>query len=102
VFLQEFKQSATPNRLLAALSSVASEYQSSTFIRDILHTSFCTFARSHITPYGKSCPVHFTGGVAHGFSDILREVLIKEQLIPGMIHKSPLSGLISFHRKQNL
>jgi hypothetical protein len=68
-------------------------------MKELLVDCFRTFARFHIKPYLTEAPVHFSGGIAYVFADILRNVLSEEQIIAGSIVKSPLKGLIQFHKK---
>ncbi|HLF65563.1 MAG TPA: BadF/BadG/BcrA/BcrD ATPase family protein [Saprospiraceae bacterium] len=97
-FLYQYHQHKTPNRFLAGLVPLVVKHLDSALIQAILEERFRTFTRLHVKPYQASFPVHFTGGVAHAFGDVLQDILRDEKLIPGTIVKSPLSGLIEFHQ----
>ncbi len=97
-FLQQFREHKTANKFLAELVPHVALHLNSEYIQSMLLDRFRTFARLHITPYDASCPVHFTGSVAYVFRDLLMHTLREENLIHGIISKSPLTGLIEFHK----
>lgn len=98
VFLDHFRTNEAGNRYLAMLVPIAARFKDTGVMRGILLDCFCTFARLHIAPYNIAGPVHFSGGVAFAFKELLGETLKAEHLIAGTIIKSPLSRLIEFHQ----
>ena len=98
VFLRQYLDHPAPNKFLAELVPVVIEHLQAPFIRGLLLECFRTFARLHLKPYRIEAPVHLSGGVAYACQELLRNVLLEEQFIPGSIVISPLPGLIKFHQ----
>ena len=44
-------------------------------------------------------PIHFVGSVAYGFRDVLKQLAIGYEIELGKIVKSPMDGLIEYHRQ---
>ena len=42
-------------------------------------------------------PIHFTGGIAYGFKDVLVQMCNSYQLQLGNILRNPMEGLIKYH-----
>ena len=45
-------------------------------------------------------PIHFVGGVAYAFKDIIKQLALSYEIELGKIIQSPMKGLIEFHKKQ--
>jgi hypothetical protein len=43
-------------------------------------------------------PIHFVGSVAFGFKDVLKEICNAYELQLGKIIKTPMDGLIQYHK----
>jgi hypothetical protein len=43
-------------------------------------------------------PINFTGGVAYGFRDVLKEMCSSFELQLGKVIKKPMDGLVKFHQ----
>ncbi len=88
-----------PNRYLASFAIFLAEnrghYMIENMIEDGLNDFFCT----HIIKYKESAklPVHFTGGIAFGFKDMIEQLCNRYDLQTGNIFRSPMEGLIRYH-----
>ncbi len=88
-----------PNRYLASFTMFLSKNRGNPMVEKIIEDGLEDFFTTHINNYRecKKFPVHFTGGVAFGFKDVLLKLCMKYGLHPGIILKNPLEGLIKFH-----
>jgi hypothetical protein len=43
-------------------------------------------------------PIHFTGGIAYGFKEVVMQLCKNYDLQVGNILRSPMEGLIKYHR----
>ncbi|ASZ14334.1 N-acetylglucosamine kinase [Chitinophaga pendula] len=88
------------NRYLAGFSTFLSENRGHFMIENILEDGLNEFFFNHIYKYRESWtqPLHFTGSIAWHFGDIIRELCELYELQLGQILRSPLDGLISYHR----
>jgi glucosamine kinase len=93
-----YKQ-ALPNRYLASFAIFLAENRGHYMIENIIEDGLNDFFYAHIYKYGESSifPVHFTGGIAFGFKDVLIQLCKSYQLQPGNILKNPMEGLIKYH-----
>jgi len=88
------------NRYLASFAVFLAENRGHYMIENILEDSFNEFFFNHLYKYREtwSLPIHFTGSVAYGFSDVLKELCGTYELELGMVLKKPMDGLIKYHR----
>jgi glucosamine kinase len=89
-----------PNRYFATFTPFLSQYQDEPFVRKMLENAFRAFLKMYVCkhPDARSFPVHFTGSVAYYFEATLKQALAGERLRLGSIQKSPMPGLLRFHR----
>ena len=90
-----------PNRFLGQFARFIADNIQIPELREIIRTSFDEFIVRNILQYpqAKTLPVHFTGSIAYYFRSVLEELLLTNNLRPGMITLSPMSDLIKFHIK---
>ena len=90
-----------PNRFLGQFTRFISDNIQIPELREIINKSFDEFIVRNILQYpeARSLPVHFTGSVAFYFRSFLEELLVINNLRPGMITLSPMYDLIKFHIK---
>jgi glucosamine kinase len=90
---------ALPNRYLASFAIFLAENRGHYMIEHIIEEGLNDFFYTHINNYSKNreLPVHFTGGIAFGFKDVLIQMCNSYQLQPGNILKNPMDGLIKYH-----
>jgi hypothetical protein len=68
-------------------------------IENIIEDGLNDFFHTHISKFNesKNLPVHFTGGIAYGFKDVLIQMCDRYHLQPGNILKNPMEGLVKYH-----
>jgi N-acetylglucosamine kinase-like BadF-type ATPase len=90
---------ALPNRYLASFAIFLAENRGHYMIENIIEDGLNDFFYTHIYKFSESrkLPVHFTGGIAFGFKDILIQMCKSYQLQHGNILKNPMEGLIKYH-----
>ncbi len=89
-----------PNRYLASYAIFLAENRGHYMIENIIEDGFNDFFFNHIYKYRESwtLPLHFTGSIAWGFRDVLKEMCNTYELQLGKVIKKPIDGLIAFHR----
>jgi glucosamine kinase len=111
-FHQKFNTNATeilenvykkplPNRYLASFTIFLAENRGHYMVENILEDGLNDFFFTHLLKYSESqsLPIHFTGSVAYGFRDVLKEICSSYQLQLGNVIKAPMQGLIEYHNK---
>jgi glucosamine kinase len=88
-----------PNRYLAQYAAFLAENRGHYMVENIIEDSFNNFFFNHICKYSESwkMPIHFTGSVAYGFRDVLKDLCGSYELQLGKVMKNPMDGLIKFH-----
>jgi N-acetylglucosamine kinase-like BadF-type ATPase len=89
-----------PNRYLASFSHFLNAYRGHFMIENILEDGLNDFFFTHVVKY-PGCweyPVHFTGGVAWAFRDVIASLCDSYELQLGHILKAPIEGLVAYHR----
>ena len=89
-----------PNRYLASFAQFLAENRGHYMAENIIEDGLNDFFFSHLCKYRESwkLPIHFVGGVAHGFRDVVKELCGSYQFEIGKILKQPMDGLIEYHR----
>ncbi|MBV8251015.1 MAG: N-acetylglucosamine kinase [Chitinophaga sp.] len=87
------------NRYLASFASFLSENRQHYMIENILEDGLNDFFFNHIYKYRESwtTSLHFVGGVAWNFRDIIKELCDLYELPMGRILRTPMEGLIEYH-----
>jgi glucosamine kinase len=90
-----------PNRFIAAFTLFLSDHRGHYMIENIIEDGLRDFFSTHLARYPESgkIPVYFTGSVAFGFQDILKELCRIYGWQTGKILAKPLEGLIAYHKK---
>jgi len=88
------------NRYLAGFAEFLSENREHFMIQNILEDGLNDFFFNHIYKYRESwtTALHFTGGIAWHFRDILAELCELYELPMGKVLRTPMEGLMEFHR----
>ena len=87
------------NRFLASLSEFISNHLDDAGVRAVVVENFVDFLRYHIQPYNRpDLPVSFVGSVAWHYQDELREAADRLNFHLGSILKTPLAGLVRYHK----
>ena len=91
-----------PNRTLASFAPFLTEHRGHYMIENIIEDGINDFFFAHINKMNESWihPIHFVGGVAFAFKDVIKQLALSYEIELGKIIKSPMEGLITFHKKQ--
>ena len=67
---------------------------------DIIEDGLNDFFFQHVIKYKESWnyPIHFVGGVAFGFRDVVSDLCSSYELELGKILQHPIEGLIQYHK----
>jgi len=89
-----------PNRYLASFSLFLAENRGHYMIENIIEDGINDFFYMHIINYRESekLPIHFTGGIAYGFKEVVTQLCLNYGLKPGLFLRSPMEGLIKYHQ----
>ncbi len=82
------------NRYLASFSLFLSENRGHYMIENIIEDGLNDFFFNHLCKYkeARNFPVHFVGGVAFGFKDVLQDLCSTYQMKLGKVLKNPMHG----------
>ncbi len=88
-----------PNRYMASFAIFLADNRGHYMIENIIEDGLNDFFFQHICRYSESwkVPVHFTGGVAFGFKDVIKDLCGTYELVLGNVIKNPMDGLIKYH-----
>jgi N-acetylglucosamine kinase-like BadF-type ATPase len=94
-----YKQ-ALPNRYMASFAQFLSEHRGHYMIENIIEDGINDFFFTHLNKLNESWlyPIHFAGSVAYVFRDVIKQLATAYELEIGSIVKSPMEGLIAFHK----
>jgi len=98
--LESVYKKPLPNRYLASFAIFLAENRGHYMIENIIEDGLNDFFYTHLISYRESSklPVHFTGGIAYGFRDVVQQLCAGYDLKLGTILRSPMEGLIKYHR----
>jgi len=90
-----------PNRFLASFAKFLAAHRGHYMIENIIEDSLNDFFFTHLNKLNESWlhPIHFVGSVAYGFRDVIKQLGAANELEIGKIVKSPMEGLIEYHKK---
>ncbi len=90
-----------PNRYMASFAKFLAENRGHYMIENIIEDGLNDFFFAHIIKLNEAWlyPIHFVGSVAYGFKDVLKQLATSYELTLGKIVKSPMDGLIDFHKQ---
>lgn len=97
--LESVYKKPLPNRYLASFAIFLAENRGHYMIENIIEDGLNDFFYTHIVTYRESSklPVHFTGGIAYGFKDVVVQSCKNYDMRVGNILRSPMEGLIRYH-----
>jgi glucosamine kinase len=89
-----------PNRYIASFTLFLTENRGHYMIENIIEDGLTDFFTIHLLHYPESgkIPVYFTGSVAFGFQDTLKELCKTFGWTVGRILAKPMQGLIAYHK----
>lgn len=87
------------NRFLASASLFIGKHIDNPLLHALVVDNFRQFFRCNIVPYQRpDLSVHFVGSMAHHYETQLAEAAETEGFMLGRVIKSPMKGLVTFHR----
>jgi glucosamine kinase len=91
-----------PNRYIASFAMFLTENRGHYMIENIIEDGLWDFFSIHLAHYPESgkMPVYFTGSVAFGFQDILKDLCKTFGWKVGKFLAKPMEGLIEYHNKK--
>lgn len=102
--LESVYKKPLPNRYLASFAIFLAENRGHYMIENIIEDGLNDFFYTHLISYRESSklPVHFTGGIAYGFRDVIEQLCTSYDLKLGTILRSPMEGLVRYHASEEL
>ena len=99
--LENVYKKPLPNRYLASFALFLVENRGHYMIENIVEDGLNDFFFNHLCKYRESwkLPIHFVGGVAFGFRDVIKELCGIYEFELGFILQKPMDGLIKYHQK---
>ncbi len=90
------------NRYLASFAIFLAENRGHYMVENIIEDGLNDFFYHHICKFGESwkMPIHFTGGIAFGFKDVIADMCNSYQLQLGNISQNPMEGLVRYHGRK--
>ena len=100
--LNKIYREPLPNRYLASFATFLSEHRGHYMIENIIEDGINDFFYTHLNKLNESWlhPIHFAGTIAYVFRDVIKQLAAANELEIGSIVKSPMEGLIAFHKKE--
>lgn len=89
-----------PSRFLASFSYFMEDFRDTEYMQKLLKSGFREFIERNIYSYDyKNHPVNLVGSIAYVFQKELKEVAAECGVTIGTILKSPIEGLVEYHKK---
>lgn len=100
--LESVYKKPLPNRYLASFVGFLVKNRGHYMIENIIEDGINDFFFTHVTRYQESAkfPIHFTGGIAYGFREVVEQLCVNYHLHPGNFLRTPMEGLIKYHQKK--
>lgn len=97
--LENVYKKPLPNRYLASFTLFLAENRGHYMVENIIEDGLNDFFFNHLRRYNEAfeLPVHFVGGVAFGFQDVLHDLCATYKMKTGKILKNPMPGLVEYH-----
>jgi len=91
-----------PNRYLASFTLFLVENRGHYMVENIIEDGLNDFFFQHLCKYRESwkLPIHFVGGVAYGFRDVIKELCGTYEFELGKILQKPMDGLVKYHNQR--
>lgn len=98
--LENTYQKPFPNRYFASFAPFCEQFRQEPFITELIEKNFDLFLSKYILklPKANLYPIHCVGSIVFIFEEIWRSCLQKHKLTQGKILKSPIQGLVEFHK----
>jgi glucosamine kinase len=88
-----------PNRYLASFTTFLADNRGHYMVENIIEDGLNDFFFQHLCKYKETwtLPVSFTGSVAFGFKDVLKQLCDSYEFELGKVIKAPMEGLVEYH-----
>ena len=88
-----------PNRYLASFAVFLAENRGHYMIENIIEDGLNDFFFQHLCKFNESWkhPIHFVGGIAYGFKDVLQDLCKSYEFDLGNVLRNPMEGLVKYH-----
>lgn len=98
--LENVYKKPLPNRYLASFTRFLADNRGHYMVENIIEDGLNDFFFTHLVKYNEAWkyPIHFVGGVAYGFKDIIKELCATYNFELGGILQKPMKGLIQYHK----
>lgn len=98
--VQKVYREPLANRYLASFVPFLHGFTNHPYVKKLFKSGFQEFIGRNVVQYAgfRSREISFTGSVAFYFKDILLKVLEDARLSPGRIVRTPMDGMIEFHK----
>ncbi|HVM89126.1 MAG TPA: hypothetical protein VMT76_13130 [Puia sp.] len=99
--LEKVYRQPLPNRYLASFAIFLAENRGHYMVENIIEDGLNDFFFTHLCKFSEiwKYPVHFVGGVAYGFRDVIKELCNSYEFHLGSVLQKPMDGLVKFHNK---
>ncbi|WP_010517387.1 hypothetical protein [Croceivirga radicis] len=89
-----------PNTYLATFARFIIENKEHPYCKGVIEKGLQQFVNNNIMQFelATKVPVHFVGSIAHFLEEELTQVLERNDLIKGVVHRRPIEGLVKFHQ----
>ncbi|MEO0334025.1 MAG: BadF/BadG/BcrA/BcrD ATPase family protein, partial [Bacteroidota bacterium] len=100
--LENMYRKPQANRYLAQFSRFAFHHLKHPWVAQLVYDGFSQFLEKNVMQYEnyQQQPIHFTGGVAFYYSNLLRQVANDRGVRVQNILESPIAGLTLYHQSQ--
>jgi len=90
-----------PNRFCGQYAKLISSNLSIPYFHDLAEDAFCQFFEQIVALYPayRSYAFNCVGSVGWYFQDVLKPVVVRYGMRPGILLRTPMEGLIRFHRE---
>lgn len=98
--LEHVYKQPLPNRYLAGYARFLADNRGHYMIENIIEDGLNDFFFTHLCKFPEiwTQPLHFTGGVAFGFQDVIRQLCSSYEFELGTILRNPMEGLAVYHK----
>lgn len=92
------------SRFIASYGAFLGEHSDHAFIQKMLREGFESFVSRIVLNYTNATDyeVRFIGSVAYAYQNMIKEILQKHNLKPGLFVKNPMERLVTFHTDPTL
>jgi N-acetylglucosamine kinase-like BadF-type ATPase len=100
--LENIYKKPLANRYLASFAAFLAENRGHYMVENIVEDGLNDFFFVHLCKFNEiwKYPVHFAGGVAYGFRDVIKELCAMYEFELGNILQKPMEGLIKYHSEK--